>query len=54
MADEKKIALPNERGWFGDFGGRFVPETLMHAHEELTEAYEAARPTLFSISTVVL
>lgn len=34
--------LPNERGWFGEFGGRFVPETLMHPLEELTEAFEQA------------
>ncbi|MCS7263910.1 MAG: tryptophan synthase subunit beta [Armatimonadetes bacterium] len=33
---------PNERGWFGEFGGRFVPETLMHPLEELTEAFERA------------
>jgi tryptophan synthase beta chain len=35
-------AYPNERGWFGEFGGRFVPETLMHPLEELTEAFEQA------------
>ncbi len=28
---------------FGDFGGRYVPETLVGAHEELERAYEAAR-----------
>jgi len=27
-------------GYFGDFGGRYVPETLIHALEELEEAYE--------------
>lgn len=27
--------IPDERGRFGRFGGRFVPETLMHALEEL-------------------
>lgn len=32
-------ALPDERGYYGGFGGRFVPETLMAALEELTEAY---------------
>ncbi|RMH05447.1 MAG: tryptophan synthase subunit beta [Aquificota bacterium] len=31
--------LPDERGYFGSFGGRFVPETLMFALEELEEAY---------------
>ncbi|CAM3512663.1 tryptophan synthase subunit beta [Parendozoicomonas haliclonae] len=31
---------PDERGFFGDFGGRFIPETLMPAIQELTEAFE--------------
>ncbi len=31
--------LPDEKGYFGSFGGRFVPETLMFALEELEEAY---------------
>ena len=31
--------LPNERGYFGEFGGRYVPETLMQALEELEEEY---------------
>jgi tryptophan synthase beta chain len=30
-------------GRFGPFGGQYVPETLMAAVEELTQAYEAAR-----------
>jgi len=34
---------PDARGRFGEFGGRFVPETLMHPIEELEQAYEAAR-----------
>jgi tryptophan synthase beta chain len=34
---------PNERGYWGEFGGRFVPETLMSPLEELTNAYLAAR-----------
>ncbi len=36
-------ALPNDRGYFDDFGGRFVPETLIPALQQLTEAFEAAR-----------
>ena len=32
-----------ETGYFGPFGGRFVPETLIHALEELEEAYERYR-----------
>lgn len=35
--------LPDEGGHFGIYGGRFVPETLMHPLEELTSAYEDAR-----------
>ncbi|MFL6556176.1 MAG: tryptophan synthase subunit beta [Bacillus sp. (in: firmicutes)] len=35
--------LPNEKGHFGKFGGRFVPETLMKAVIELGEAYEEAK-----------
>ena len=30
-------------GWFGDFGGQFVPETLIPALDELTEAWAEAR-----------
>ncbi len=33
---------PDERGWFGAYGGRFVPETLMPALEELEDAYREA------------
>jgi len=32
--------VDNREGYFGVFGGRFVPETLIHALEELEEAYE--------------
>jgi len=35
--------LPDARGHFGRFGGRFVPETLMAPLGELTRAYAAAR-----------
>src|SRR5579862_6487973 len=31
---------PDERGHFGPYGGRFVAETLVHALDELKEAYE--------------
>ncbi len=32
----------DERGFFGDFGGRFMPEALVAALDELTVAYEEA------------
>ncbi len=31
--------LPDSKGHFGEFGGKFVPETIMAALEELEEAY---------------
>ena len=34
------IELPDSRGHFGPYGGRFVAETLMGPLEELTSAYE--------------
>jgi len=34
---------PDERGHFGRFGGRFVPEALIAALDELTTVYEKAR-----------
>jgi tryptophan synthase beta chain len=35
-------ALPNEKGHFGNYGGRFIPETLMQAVKELETAYKEA------------
>ena len=35
--------LPDARGHFGPYGGRFVPETLMAPLEELERAYRRAR-----------
>ncbi len=37
------VVAPDARGYFGEYGGVFVPETLMHALEELREAYAAAQ-----------
>jgi tryptophan synthase beta chain len=34
---------PDARGYFGAYGGRFVPETLVAPIEELTAGYLAAR-----------
>ncbi|MBC2041363.1 tryptophan synthase subunit beta [Listeria welshimeri] len=34
---------PDENGFYGKFGGRFVPETLMKAVKELDEAYRASK-----------
>lgn len=35
--------LPNRGGYFGDFGGQYVPETLMAALEEFETAYRKLR-----------
>jgi tryptophan synthase beta chain len=35
--------MPDASGYFGPYGGRYVPETLMVALRELTDAYEAVR-----------
>ena len=35
--------VPDVSGHFGIFGGRFAPESLMAALEQLTKEYEAAR-----------
>jgi len=32
---------PDKKGYFGEFGGRYVPETLMPAVTELADAYKA-------------
>ncbi|MBF2545932.1 tryptophan synthase subunit beta [Listeria seeligeri] len=34
---------PDENGFYGKFGGRFVPETLMKAVKELEEAYQDSK-----------
>ncbi|MBP9699461.1 MAG: tryptophan synthase subunit beta, partial [Elusimicrobia bacterium] len=35
--------LPDRRGYFGSYGGRFVPETLVGPLEELEHAFRAVR-----------
>src|SRR6059036_1020875 len=35
--------LPDARGHFGSYGGRYVPETLMHPLQELEEEYSRAQ-----------
>ena len=38
-----RVQLPDAAGRFGAYGGRFVPETLSAALDELAAVYEAAR-----------
>lgn len=39
----QKHPWPDARGRYGEFGGKFVPETLMYALEELEQAYRAVQ-----------
>lgn len=41
-APSRKLERPDRRGRFGEYGGRFAPETLMPALEELAEAFTDA------------
>ena len=37
-----KVRLPDDKGYFGNFGGKFIPETLSSCLEELEKAYKKA------------
>jgi tryptophan synthase beta chain len=37
------VSTPDSTGHFGEFGGRFVPEALVAALDELTDAFHAAQ-----------
>jgi tryptophan synthase beta chain len=39
----RSIPLPDAEGYFGEFGGRYVPETLMAPLAELSRAYDKHR-----------
>ena len=43
MANVPTAQLPDERGRFGDYGGKFIPETLMAAVAELDDAYQRVK-----------
>jgi tryptophan synthase beta chain len=43
MTAEPGFAGPDERGHFGEYGGRFIPEALTAALDELAAAYADAR-----------
>ncbi|MEM6554007.1 MAG: pyridoxal-phosphate dependent enzyme, partial [Planctomycetota bacterium] len=36
-------SVPNDRGYFGPFGGTYIPETLYHAIAELADEYDKAK-----------
>ncbi len=37
------LNVPDEKGHYGDYGGRYVPETLFSALEELESAYRSSQ-----------
>ena len=41
--DGARPTRPDQAGRFGEFGGQYVPETLMHAVHQLEDAYSQAR-----------
>ncbi|RCL42900.1 MAG: tryptophan synthase subunit beta [SAR86 cluster bacterium] len=41
-----KYSEPNSEGFFGSYGGKFVPETLMEALDELEKCYEDIKSDL--------
>ncbi|MDB2318120.1 MAG: tryptophan synthase subunit beta [Mariniblastus sp.] len=48
-------SLPDEKGRFGEFGGRFVPETLIAALDQLeTEYYQSQKDPAFQAELDVL
>ncbi len=43
LTDKASASVPDVRGRFGQFGGRFVPETLTQALDQLADEYEKAK-----------
>ena len=43
MSSGVSASLPDEKGHFGPYGGRYVPETLMHPLHELEQEYLQAQ-----------
>jgi tryptophan synthase beta chain len=43
MKTPSELTLPDARGRFGPYGGRYVPETLMHPLQQLEEEYHRAQ-----------
>ncbi len=42
MPTTPDVTLPNAAGYFGAYGGKYVPETLVHPLDELEKAYHEA------------
>ena len=48
---DQSVSTPDSTGHFGEFGGRFVPEALVAALDELTDAFHSAQTTTSSVSS---
>ena len=48
-----KIGMPKD-GRFGDFGGKYIPETLVPAIEELEENYQKLKVTKVSKTNLTI
>lgn len=46
ITEKGTLVVPDSRGYFGYYGGKFVPETLVSALSELDEAYRALKNDL--------
>ena len=46
MSSNYEKNLPNQEGYFGEYGGKYVPETLMLALSELESTYMSVKSDL--------
>ena len=46
--------LPNEKGYFGQFGGRYVSETLMPLIIEVEKEYERVKNEKSSLTNLII
>ena len=46
MSSNYEKNLPNQEGYFGEYGGKYVPETLMLALSELESTYLSVKGDL--------
>ena len=44
--------LPDKFGFYGEYGGKFVPETLMFALAELEETYKSLKDNNHNIKEI--
>ena len=48
---ETRLAMPDEKGYFGEYGGQIIPPPLIEIMNQIDAAYnEVVRPRLFKMS----